>query len=397
MVRNARVNALNGTMRVRRATMPAALVLLLIASVLAAAPARGAVQETMTIRTTRVSLDSTFERLVKELTANRTRERDLVRQINTLRDSSGRMLRIDTSSTRRLFVQLKDASRGIFRAQAQLLSLCDRGSPASGYIGVTFENQSMLMQNIDGSTERTSMQFQSYPRIVDVAPGSPAEKAGIVRGDSIMELGTTDVLKGIVRFDMLLKPGTKLPVVVRRNGENKAFSLVVAKRLNDSPDACAAVDRSFAEAIQPVIISFSDEGPTPAAAPRAPRAPRPTGTVTFAPMPGPAIAMRPDDQNGFTFVYSNGDFFAGAELRRLSQDLAELTGVEDGVFVVSVARGSPAEQSGLKGGDVIVRANEMPVVRPDQVMRALRDVDEGGVKLVVVRKRQKQTLTIKLR
>ena len=81
----------------------------------------------------------------------------------------------------------------------------------------------------------------------------------------------------------------------------------------------------------------------------------------------------------------------------MSADLADLTGVEDGVFVVSVARGSPAEQSGLKGGDVIVRANEMPVVRPDQVGRALRDSDDGSVKVVVVRKRAKQTLTIKAR
>lgn len=391
------MNALCGTTRVRGATMPTALVLQLVVSVLATTPAHAALQETMTIRTTRVSLDSTFERLVKELNANRSRERDLVRQLNVLRDSSGRLLHVDTSSTRRLFVQLKDVSRGIFRAQAQLMSLCDRGTPASGYIGVTFESQSMLMRNEDGGTERTAMQFVAYPRIVDVAPGSPAERAGIVRGDSIMELGTTDVLKGGVRFDMLLKPGTKLPVVVRRNGESKALTLVVAKRPNDTPDACAAVDRTFAEAIQPAIIMF-DEGSM-----MAPRAPRPARAPGAVAAPG-AVVLRttlpgePDEPGAFTFVYkTTGDFYAGAELRRLTPNIAKLTGVEDGVFVVSVARGSPAEQSGLRDGDVIVRANEIPVVRPDQVMRALRDADEGGVKLVVMREKQKQVLTIKLR
>ena len=46
---------------------------------------------------------------------------------------------------------------------------------------------------------------------------------------------------------------------------------------------------------------------------------------------------------------------------------------------------------------MIVRANEMPVVRPDQVGRALRDSDDGSVKVVVVRKRAKQMLTIKAR
>ena len=231
-----------------------------------------------------------------------------------------------------------------------------------------------------------------------MAPGSPAEKAGVVRGDSIMEMGATDVVKGGVQFDLLLKPGAKLPVTVRRNGESKALSLVVAKRPNDMPDACSSVDRMISAAIQPVIIGLPEETEILGMLPRMSRTPRASGTYTIV---GSAMAPpapgSPEGPNGFTFSYASGDFFAGAELRRLSADLADLTGVEDGVFVVSVSRGSPAEQSGLKGGDVIVRANEMPVVRPDQVGRALRDSDDGSVKVVVVRKRAKQMLTIKAR
>ncbi len=362
-------------------------------------------QEAVTIRgTARISIDSTFERLVRELDFNRRRELELVKQMSALRDSSSRLMRLDTSVSRRLLVELRDVSRGIFRTQAQLVSMCDRSATSGGYIGVTFENQSMIMRREDGRSEQTSLAFIAYPRIVDIAPGSPAEKAGLVRGDSIMELGTTDIVKGGVKFDLLLKPGTKLPVVVRRNGESKTFTLVVAKRPNDMPDACSSVDRSLAAAIQPVIITLPDDAQIVGQVARAPRAARaPSGMIMSTSPPSAALSPPPaglaplDGPNGFTFVVAGGDFFAGAELRRLSSDLADLTGADDGVFVVSVARGSPAEQSGLKGGDVIVRANEIPVVRPDQVGRALRDSEDGSVKVVVVRKRQKQSLTIKLR
>jgi hypothetical protein len=372
-----------------------ALLMLVAASTLVARPAHAhaALQEISIRNSSRVNVDSTVERLVKELELNRKKEMELVRQLSSLRDSSNRMFRIDSGAPRRVVVQLRDASREIFRTQAQLMSLCERGAAGGGYIGVTFENDGMLLRNEDGRSGATSMQFSSYPKIVDIEPGSPAEKAGVMRGDSIMEFGTTDVVKGIVRFDVLLKPGNKLPMVVRRGGENKAIQLVVAKRPNDAPEACSSVDRAISAAMQPMIVTLPDRFdvmlPRIARAPRAPAA-TPAPAAAEAPLPPGAPTM-------FTFSYSSGDFLAGAELRRLTTDLAELTGTDDGVFVVGVARGSPAEQSGLKGGDVIVRANEMPVVRPDQVARALRDSDEGSVKLVVVRKRQKQTLTIKLK
>ena len=401
MVRKTHVNGYGAVAPMRRAMLPAVAVALL-ASALAARPAQAAMQDAGGIRMRTAmpaSLDTTVRRLVEELEGHRKRELELVKMIGAARgDSSMRRSRLDSTGATRLLVQLRDVSRGIFRTQAQLMSLCDRGAVAGGYIGVTFENQSMILRREDRGSERTSLAFVTYPKIVDVAPGSPAEKAGVVRGDSIVEMGATDVVKGGVQFDLLLKPGAKLPVTVRRNGESKALSLVVAKRPNDMPDACSSVDRMISAAIQPVIIGLPEETEILGMLPRMSRTPRASGTYTIV---GSAMAPpapgSPEGPNGFTFSYTSGDFFAGAELRRLSADLADLTGVEDGVFVVSVARGSPAEQSGLKGGDVIVRANEMPVVRPDQVGRALRDSDDGSVKVVVVRKRAKQTLTIKAR
>ena len=369
-----------------------------------------------------VPADSTVRRLVAEIELNRRKEAALGQRYIITYDSAGRertinIVGVDSGERRRMFVELSNASRTIFRNQARLMSLCDRARAPSGWLGLTFESQNQTMRSVNG---QVTMRFESYPTIVDVAPGSPAERAGVRRGDSLVVLGTTDVTKEGVQFDVLLKPGRQLPVTVRRSGEARAMTLVVARRPgDDAEDACAGVDRSVWAAMQPVIVPFMREGLLadgrvrllrPGAAPAAPSAPG-VATVSVSPVPGtaptaptapssmvaagPLSPVAPASSYSFVWTVPSGDYFVGAELRRLSQDLADLTGADDGVFVVSVSRGSPAEAAGLKGGDVIVRANETPVVRPDQLALAMRSSDDRVVRVVVVRRRAKQTLTIR--
>jgi len=48
----------------------------------------------------------------------------------------------------------------------------------------------------------------------------------------------------------------------------------------------------------------------------------------------------------------------GAEFRQLSGDLAEyFDGADEGLLVVRVLRGTPAERMGLKDGDVVVEVD----------------------------------------
>jgi S1-C subfamily serine protease len=85
---------------------------------------------------------------------------------------------------------------------------------------------------------------------------------------------------------------------------------------------------------------------------------------------------------------------AGAELRALSRDLAELVGTERGVFVVSVAPGTPASAAGLRGGDVIVKAAGRDVDTPRDVRRAMAGAEQS-LPLDVVRKGKRVALTVK--
>jgi serine protease Do len=56
--------------------------------------------------------------------------------------------------------------------------------------------------------------------------------------------------------------------------------------------------------------------------------------------------------------------FAGVEVRELTSDLARrfsLSRDKGGVLVVHLAEGSPAEDAGLRAGDVIVEINRKPI------------------------------------
>src|SRR2546426_1147100 len=95
--------------------------------------------------------------------------------------------------------------------------------------------------------------------------------------------------------------------------------------------------------------------------------------------------------------YGGGVYpFAGAEFTALNEDLSELLGVKpEGAFVTNVMEGSLARTAGLRGGDVILRADSIKVESPIDLVRAIRNADESDRKVVlqILRKHKAQTLT----
>jgi S1-C subfamily serine protease len=86
---------------------------------------------------------------------------------------------------------------------------------------------------------------------------------------------------------------------------------------------------------------------------------------------------------------------AGAEIVRLNEALGETFGVKSGVLVLNVGSGTPAERSGLRGGDVIVSANGNPVAAPQAMSLAVRRARDRQVSLEIVRKSKKQTVVLR--
>ena len=336
-----------------------------------------------------VQLDADIERLVRAMIESQRREQELARQLfatetDSVRDS-------DVERRRRVLLALREASGEVMRAHAQLAALCDRTPRPDGWLGISFESDARVVRRPDGTT---GLRFVSYPTVAAIEPNSPAADAGVLRGDTLVMLGTVELKEREVNFTSLLRPGAKLAVTVKRDGDSKMFVVKITRRPDSYGDRCTLLDRQMSAAMTNPIVGSLLPGehrivvrtPMPAMAPRAPGAP----TSVEAPLP-----PQPGE-GGFVFMTTASDWFGGAELRRLNHDLADLTGADEGVFVVSVAPGSPSDAAGLKGGDVIVRADDVNLTQPADLFRAVRERDDRSVQLTVVRKKKRQVLVVRL-
>lgn len=86
---------------------------------------------------------------------------------------------------------------------------------------------------------------------------------------------------------------------------------------------------------------------------------------------------------------------AGAELAELNPDLGEYFGVDSGVLVTAVAPGTPSARAGLQAGDVIVRADGETIADIGDLRSAIRDAEDHSVRVEVVRMKRHRTLTLR--
>jgi S1-C subfamily serine protease len=174
----------------------------------------------------------------------------------------------------------------------------------------------------------------------DVSPNSPADKAGVKKGDVILKAGDKD----IATFESLVgvldqhQPGDKLPVRVRRDGKEQNLTVTLAQR---------------------------------SAPPRAERIP-------LAP-PKPVA-------------------FLGVHALQVTPAAKEKgVTVDQGAVVADVMHNSPAEKAGLKPGDVIVAVDGKAIADPVQLREAIHQAGVGKkVTLKIARGKETKELTAEL-
>ena len=92
--------------------------------------------------------------------------------------------------------------------------------------------------------------------------------------------------------------------------------------------------------------------------------------------------------------YVGRTFIAGAEVTPLNPGLSEYFGVEEGVLITEVARGTPAEEAGLASGDVIVSVGDLRVRSLEELRSAMGAWDRPMV-LTVIRKQREVEISIR--
>jgi len=224
-----------------------------------------------------------------------------------------------------------------------------------------------------------------YPLIASVEPGSPADRAGLEAGDTIVAYNGEDLKNRTLSLTKLLKPDSKLTVKVHRAKEVYDIPVTVGRRTRYAPNVRLLAPGAMIE------IDTIFGGMRAMTAPEA----RPT-TVRVRPVP-PAIAQTPQPPTPpIAYAWSDATMpLAGAEMARVSPELGEVFGVERGVLILAVGQNTPAARAGLRGGDVILKVNGQDVAVPIQVQRQLQRAEEPQVKLTIVRKRKTQQVILR--
>lgn len=216
-----------------------------------------------------------------------------------------------------------------------------------------------------------------------VVKNSAAEKAGVKKGDVVLEYNGTKVenTAQFIRMIRETRPGRQVKLQVFRDGHTTTLSGQMEKRP------------------QPQVYwkSKGDEGDFYYSTPESPEPPEP-----------PDMDLDDDD---FQIEIPDIDIHIpeiagpnmfwraprlGVETEGLGKQLAEYFGVKDGVLVRSVIKGSAAEKAGLKAGDVIVKIGGQDVTRPGDISSVLRSTEATDLPIVVMRNRKEVTVTAKI-
>ena len=194
------------------------------------------------------------------------------------------------------------------------------------------------------------VRYLAHPAIVSVEPSSPAERAGLLPTDTLVAYDGKDVRDSDIAITRLLEPNKRVMVRIRRDGR----TLDVPVQIADAPNRIAWRREMTVEVAPPVplpSVAFP-RSPMAALAPMPPAA-MPASVPSPAPVPPPPATPMPRVLFGFGSVSG----VAGAQLVPVTEGLGRTLGVRNGVLVTNAPEGSPAYQSGLRDGDVIIRAS----------------------------------------
>ena len=96
-----------------------------------------------------------------------------------------------------------------------------------------------------------------------------------------------------------------------------------------------------------------------------------------------------------TWVFNTGSYRRiGIATQTLTKQLADYFGVSEGILVTSVTDNSPAAKAGLKAGDVITAVDGEKVASPGDISRTIGKKQDGPVTLTVVRDRNTRSVIV---
>jgi len=218
-------------------------------------------------------------------------------------------------------------------------TLMKGGKIARGYLGIGMQDLT------DDIADGLGVPKGRGTVVARVEPGQPAEKAGLKQGDVIVKVDGKDVTpdQTLSYFVANVKPGTRVPLELYRDGKRQTLSITVGTRPPEE---------------QLAQFDPNDENSGPGGG----------DSETMA-----AASL-------------------GVQVAPLTPQIAQSVGVNPsitGVVVLQVSQASDAAGKGLQRGDVITTVNRQPVASAADVARqvqAAKSAGKGNVLLWVQRR-----------
>ena len=307
------------------------------------------------------------------------------------------------------------AAGGARTPRADVVRLLPRG-----YLG---------MRTLETSDERLTpagrvVRYCTYPVVLSVAPASPADRAGLQEGDTLIAYNDRDLVKtGEIELDRLLVPGDTVRVSLRRERRPLTLPVIVGRqrvtsvfRMWEDPSSGRVMVVGEASSTDPVSVGAMAGEARPSSGQTQvfvrTREPRPAvapGGVGTGGSGGRMVVTTPGAPTAgpqtFTYFGAMGPMpIAGAQFLPMDDDLRAALGVREGgaggLLVVRVIPGSPAAEFGLRSGDVIRTADGRAVVSPVDLQRALAQAasapgEDRAVQVELERRGQRKTITLK--
>jgi serine protease Do len=224
--------------------------------------------------------------------------------------------------------------------RAAMNSIISKGRVIRGYLGVGIQPVTTDI------AEQFKLNSARGALVTDVTPGSPAEKAGIIRGDVIRKVNGYEVKDTVALVNRIAESdiGANLSIDLVRDGESKT---VMAQVIEQPADLAARLNRN-------------QNAPDPS----------------------------PNSQNAV---------FAGIEVKNLTPQLRSQANVPANVNGVIVTRVDPSSgvAQELRPGDVIEQINRQPVANLDEFQSVVSRLDpDRPVMVGMARNRQRSFVII---
>ncbi|HEX8375183.1 MAG TPA: PDZ domain-containing protein, partial [Geminicoccaceae bacterium] len=209
-------------------------------------------------------------------------------------------------------------------AKSVVDDLKDDGTVERGYLGVG-------IQGVDEDLARALKLDRPRGALVSrVESGSPAEKAGVKRGDVVLDFNGTpiDRVGQLSRAVAAVDAGAGGKLTIWRDGREQTLQVQVGEM--------------------------------------------PTRQEVAAVSPGEQDAGQPRLGLGLAAITPE------------ARERLNLEGEVEGVLVTQVTPESPADEKGIEPGDIIVSVNQQPVKEPRQLVEAVRKAGTAGDKQVLL-------------